>query len=666
MEVVGDYEYSKKDLIGHGAFAVVFKGRSRKNPSHTVAIKSITKKNLAKSQNLLSKEIKILKELSDLHHENVVALLDCKETTNHVYLVMEYCNGGDLADYLQAKGTLSEDTISLFLRHIAAAMKALNAKGIVHRDLKPQNILLCTPGKSNAQASEIKLKIADFGFARFLHDGVMAATLCGSPMYMAPEVIMSLQYDAKADLWSIGTIVFQCLTGKAPFQAQTPQQLKHFYEKHSELKPNIPKDTSADLKDLLTRMLKRNAKDRIDFESFFTHPFLKPPSPSSASSPVPVPGRSNQGFSSESPTPPRCVSASPLSGKVDYSPPPHKIIQAAKKEETEPMQASSHENGEFLKVEKDNHTPGNNSPTEDFVLVPEGLPCEPDVFDKGSKPLPMEDKSDTPPQSLNTVTASPNAGVVTFKKASDGQTSPNRPSTLPMQIPAPSSQTSEPIPVPSQVKAYQRIQSSMSPSQSPKKMDVSPAESVKEQKKKEIQASPQSAENRFSGPDVGSMSPPTVKFSIGTPPSAGHWKRGSIGTSPGRYGNTPPSLTGSPHRRSGSASPIFPSMPFAGPGSLPAIMGSPTKFGGGIESRSPESSMPAEPVHAPFGVSRPRTVPDNMAALQFGNGGAAEIRRNLFQHGRTQTEPNVYGKIEGGSLLSQQMVRAAFGSQQVL
>lgn len=62
-------------------------------------------------------------------------------------------------------------------------------------------------------------------------------------------------------------------------------------------------------------------------------------------------------------------------------------------------------------------------------------------------------------------------------------------------------------------------------------------------------------------------------------------------------------------------------MPFAGPGSLPAIMGSPTKFGGGIESRSPESSMPAEPVHAPFGVSRPRTVPDNMAALQFGNGG---------------------------------------------
>lgn len=134
MEIVGDYEYSTKDLIGHGAFAVVFKGRRRRSPSpgsgtsstspstgpshrgcenkenvrhqETVAIKVITKKNLSKSQNLLTKEIRILQELTELHHENVVALLDCKETPSQVYLVMEYCNGGDLADYLQQKGLL--------------------------------------------------------------------------------------------------------------------------------------------------------------------------------------------------------------------------------------------------------------------------------------------------------------------------------------------------------------------------------------------------------------------------------------------------------------------------------------------------------------------------------------------------------------------------------
>lgn len=76
---------------------------------------------------------------------------------------------------------------------------------------------------------------------------------------------MSLQYCAKADLWSVGTIVFQCLTGKAPFQAQTPQALKQFYECHEELRPNIPTYCSPQLKDLLVGLLKRNSKDRMEF-----------------------------------------------------------------------------------------------------------------------------------------------------------------------------------------------------------------------------------------------------------------------------------------------------------------------------------------------------------------------------------------------------------------
>jgi len=84
---------------------------------------------------------------------------------------------------IAGKGTLSEDTIRLFLRQLAGAMRALHSKGVVHRDLKPQNILL-TYNKPSPSPHEILLKIADFGFARFLQDGVMAATLCGSPMYM--------------------------------------------------------------------------------------------------------------------------------------------------------------------------------------------------------------------------------------------------------------------------------------------------------------------------------------------------------------------------------------------------------------------------------------------------------------------------------------------------
>uniref|UniRef100_A0A8C6VNA4 non-specific serine/threonine protein kinase n=1 Tax=Naja naja TaxID=35670 RepID=A0A8C6VNA4_NAJNA len=192
-----------------------FSSSSFQKTDWEVAIKSINKKNLSKSQLLLGKEIKILKPSSLL-----ILVLPSSSLS-------QYCNGGDLADYLQAKGTLSEDTIRVFLQQIAAAMRVLHGKGIIHRDLKPQNILLSSP-VAGSRTSAASAKIADFGFARYLQSNMMAATLCGSPMYMAPEVIMSQHYDAKADLWSIGTVIYQCLVGKPPFQvgAANKGQLK--------------------------------------------------------------------------------------------------------------------------------------------------------------------------------------------------------------------------------------------------------------------------------------------------------------------------------------------------------------------------------------------------------------------------------------------------------
>uniref|UniRef100_A0A671P0A5 non-specific serine/threonine protein kinase n=1 Tax=Sinocyclocheilus anshuiensis TaxID=1608454 RepID=A0A671P0A5_9TELE len=286
MESVGKFEFSRKDLIGHGAFAVVFKGRHREKHDWEVAVKCINKKNLAKSQTLLGKEIKILKELK---HENIVALHDFQVGCITLQLFgWTYCNGGDLADYLHSKGTLSEDTIRVFLQQIAGAMRVLQAKGIIHRDLKPQNILLSHPAGRKSHSNNTCIKIADFGFARYLQNNMMAATLCGSPMYMAPEVIMSQNYDAKADLWSIGTIVFQCLTGKAPFQASSPQDLRLFYEKNKTLSPNIPRETSSHLRHLLLGLLQRNHKDRMDFDEFFRHPFLEASSSMKKSAPVTV------------------------------------------------------------------------------------------------------------------------------------------------------------------------------------------------------------------------------------------------------------------------------------------------------------------------------------------------------------------------------------------
>ncbi|XP_019618852.1 PREDICTED: serine/threonine-protein kinase unc-51-like [Branchiostoma belcheri] len=441
-ESVGEFEYHKKDLIGHGAFAIVFKGRRKKRPESPVAIKCISKKNLSKSHALLGKEIKILKELQ---HEHIVSLLDCVETHTNVYLVMEYCNGGDLADYLQAKGTLSEDTIRLFFKQIASAMKALHAKGIIHRDLKPQNLLL-SHSRPNPAPQDIKIKIADFGFARYLQSNMMAATLCGSPMYMAPEVITSQHYDAKADLWSIGTIMFQCLTGKAPFQASSPQGLKHFYERNKVLIPNLPAGTSSALRDLLTKLLKRNHKERMDYEEFFVHPFICG-SPTKPTSPVPVPLR----HTSSSSSPSSKSSASPAPLPMGSSP-----LTAAgnlRPRETPDLLSSPQEPPSFLDVSRDTQSSKSSSDQEDFVMVPTNLPSDISAEGHLSRPRGLESAYSASPPRVSATPPSRAQAPVAVRTDS-------RPSSLPVHNPVhpPTGSMAEPVPVPSQLEAYHVIQ----------------------------------------------------------------------------------------------------------------------------------------------------------------------------------------------------------------
>ncbi|XP_048641837.1 serine/threonine-protein kinase ULK1 isoform X4 [Marmota marmota marmota] len=436
-------KFSCKDLIGHGAFAVVFKGRHREKHDLEVAVKCINKKNLAKSQTLLGKEIKILKELK---HENIVALYDFQEMANSVYLVMEYCNGGDLADYLHTMRTLSEDTIRLFLQQIAGAMRLLHSKGIIHRDLKPQNILLSNPGGRRANPNHIRVKIADFGFARYLQSNMMAATLCGSPMYMAPEVIMSQHYDGKADLWSIGTIVYQCLTGKAPFQASSPQDLRLFYEKNKTLVPVIPRETSAPLRQLLLALLQRNHKDRMDFEEFFRHPFLDASASIKKSPPVPVPSYPSSGSGSSSSS----SSTSHLASPPSLGEMPH-----MQKTLTSPADTAG-----FLHGSRDSAGSSKDScDTDDFVMVPAQFPGDLVAEVACAKP---------PPDSL---LCSGSSLVASAGLESHGRTPSPSPSPTCSSSPSPSGRAgpfsssrcgaSVPIPVPTQVHNYQRIEQNL-------------------------------------------------------------------------------------------------------------------------------------------------------------------------------------------------------------
>ncbi|XP_062445641.1 serine/threonine-protein kinase ULK1 isoform X3 [Rhea pennata] len=451
MEAVGKFEFSRKDLIGHGAFAVVFKGRHREKPELEVAVKCINKKNLAKSQTLLGKEIKILKELK---HENIVALYDFQELANSVYLVMEYCNGGDLADYLHTMRTLSEDTIRLFLQQIAGAMKMLHSKGIIHRDLKPQNILLSYAGGKKSNPNNIRIKIADFGFARYLQNNMMAATLCGSPMYMAPEVIMSQHYDAKADLWSIGTIIYQCLTGKAPFQASSPQDLRLFYEKNKMLMPNIPRETSSHLRQLLLGLLQRNHKDRMDFDEFFHHPFLDASASMKKSASVPMPSYPSSGSGSSSSSSSTSHLASPPQSLGEMQ-------QLQEKALTSPTQNSPG----FLHGSKDSagsSSKNSSCDTDDFVMVPAQFSSDITAEAAGGKPI--QDSLMYSGSSLVTSAGLESQGRT--PSPSPPYSSSPSPSSRPGQFSSSKYGHSVPIPVPTQIHNYRRIEQNLqSPNQ---------------------------------------------------------------------------------------------------------------------------------------------------------------------------------------------------------
>ncbi|XP_071427906.1 serine/threonine-protein kinase ULK1 isoform X2 [Pithys albifrons albifrons] len=556
MEAVGKFEFSRKDLIGHGAFAVVFKGRHKEKPELEVAVKCINKKNLAKSQTLLGKEIKILKELK---HENIVALYDFQELANSVYLVMEYCNGGDLADYLHTMRTLSEDTIRLFLQQIAGAMKMLHSKGIIHRDLKPQNILLSYTGGRKSNPNNIRIKIADFGFARYLQNNMMAATLCGSPMYMAPEVIMSQHYDAKADLWSIGTIIYQCLTGKAPFQASSPQDLRLFYEKNKMLMPNIPRETSSHLRQLLLGLLQRNHKDRMDFDEFFHHPFLDASASMKKSASVPMPSYPSSGSGSSSSS----------SSTSHLASPPQSLGEMQQQLQEKALASPTQDSPGFLHGSKDSagsSSKNSSCDTDDFVMVPAQFSSDLTAEAAGGKPI--QDSLMYSGSSLVTSAGLESQGRT--PSPSPPYSSSPSPSSRPGQFSSSKYGHSVPIPVPTQIHNYRRIEQNL---QSP---------------------------NPYASPRSG-----TVRRSSSTSP-LGFPKTGASPPYPGEHGSMPSSKKLS----FGGAKPFMPSPQVGTIPEQPTQTVIPSSLGAEVRSRVPVSGSSA-PEQSPRGMgSRLHSAPN--------------------------------------------------------
>jgi serine/threonine-protein kinase ULK/ATG1 len=280
-----------------------------------VAIKTVNVQKLNKKlRDNLTSEIRILEELK---HPHIVALIQCMQVPTHIHLIMEFCPLGDVSIFMRRResharssalgetfrkypnppaGGLNEVIVRHLLKQLASAMEFLRIKNLIHRDIKPQNLLLNYSPMfyARAQPEEMPytpvanslipvvgveslpmLKIADFGFARSLPTTSLAETLCGSPLYMAPEILRYEKYDAKADLWSVGTVAFEMMVGRPPFKAGNHVELLRKIEM---TKDNIefPRDprTSSGLKSLIRGLLKQSPVARMSFVDFFAHPVI--------------------------------------------------------------------------------------------------------------------------------------------------------------------------------------------------------------------------------------------------------------------------------------------------------------------------------------------------------------------------------------------------------
>ncbi|TID19236.1 hypothetical protein CANINC_003806 [Pichia inconspicua] len=296
--------------IGRGSFANVYKGidvtATQTGRSKTVAIKSVFRNRL-KNDKLISNleiEIKILRNLKNPH---IVSLHDCVKTDTHFHLIMDYCSLGDLSFFIKKKNQLADChpviktllenypspkgsnglnqvLVINFIKQLSTALKFLRSQNLIHRDIKPQNLLLCIPCHTKEKFIEHNysgfwelpiLKVADFGFARYLPSTSMAETLCGSPLYMAPEILRYEKYNAKADLWSVGTVIYEMVVGKPPFRASNHiELLKKIENSNDEI--IFPDDFEIDpnLINLICNLLKANPIDRMGFDEFFNDPII--------------------------------------------------------------------------------------------------------------------------------------------------------------------------------------------------------------------------------------------------------------------------------------------------------------------------------------------------------------------------------------------------------
>jgi len=257
-------DFDLLNVVGKGSFGKVMQVRKKDN-GRIYAMKVLNKKTIIERNELVhtKAEKNILQKLI---HPFLVNLLYAFQTEDKLYFVMDYINGGELFFHLQKEEKFSDDRVRFYCAEIVCGLEYLHVKGVLYRDLKPENILLTEDGH---------ICMTDFGISKegLVSDNDRTATFCGTPEYLAPEILQGLPYGKAVDWWSFGTLMYEMLTGLPPFYSQEVQEM---YNKIMNDKLTFPPTVSADARTLLTALLERSPQKRLQEPKLIKqHPYFK-------------------------------------------------------------------------------------------------------------------------------------------------------------------------------------------------------------------------------------------------------------------------------------------------------------------------------------------------------------------------------------------------------
>ncbi|KAK5644979.1 hypothetical protein RI129_006279 [Pyrocoelia pectoralis] len=254
QDKAGPQDFELLKVLGKGGYGKVFQVRkvNGTDAGTIFAMKVLRKASIVRNQKDTAHTKAERNILEEVKHPFIVDLKYAFQTGGKLYLILEYLSGGELFMHLEREGIFLEDTACFYLAEIILALEHLHMQGIIYRDLKPENILLDAQGH---------VKLTDFGLCKeHIQEGIVTHTFCGTIEYMAPEILTRSGHGKEVDWWSLGALMYDMLTGAPPF---TAENRKKTIEKILKGKLNLPPYLTADARDLIRKLLKRQVSVRL-------------------------------------------------------------------------------------------------------------------------------------------------------------------------------------------------------------------------------------------------------------------------------------------------------------------------------------------------------------------------------------------------------------------